>query len=510
MKKVKKGINDFESLCKRNGKGVLLEEWDFEKNIILPDEVTYRSDKEVFWKCSKGHSWKKKISQRIVGERIVQCPYCTGHRPIEGFNDLKTKYPELAKEWDYEKNTNGPEKYLPGSEYKAFWICPLDHRWAAVINSRTRTRGSGCPICKRKKVNIGENDLKTLFPDIALKWDYNLNEKGPESYRPGSDYKAYWICENGHKWIRRIKNMTHKGGDLCPYCSGKKLMKGKNDLKSLFPEISRDWDYERNENRPEDYFPQSGYKAHWVCPNGHRWQARIYSRTRNDLGCAICSGKRPEKGKNDLKTLFPEVAKEWDYDKNSDRPEDHGSNSSYVAYWKCFRGHSWKTSITKRTQRGDGCPFCYGRYPIPGETDLKTLFPNLIKEWDFEKNKKGMEAYTANSHQKVYWKCNQGHSYIRCISDRTRKDKEFGCPYCSGKKPIVGVNDLKTVNPFLCEEWSDKNITSPEEYTVHSNTKVWWRCSACDHEWIAVITNRSNGWGCPNCSKMRRLRRFND
>lgn len=30
-------------------------------------------------------------------------------------------------------------------------------------------------------------------------------------------------------------------------------------------------------------------------------------------------------------------------------------------------------------------------------------------------------------------------------------------------------------------------------------TKVQWKCSKCNHEWISAINNRVAGNGCPNC-----------
>lgn len=34
----------------------------------------------------------------------------------------------------------------------------------------------------------------------------------------------------------------------------------------------------------------------------------------------------------------------------------------------------------------DGCPVCAGRVIIPGENDMASLFPELAREWNPEKN----------------------------------------------------------------------------------------------------------------------------
>ena len=63
------GYNDLATTDRK-----LLAEWDYEKNSLLPTQVSRRSMKRVWWKCSLGHSWKAKISDRtIIGEKCTVC-----------------------------------------------------------------------------------------------------------------------------------------------------------------------------------------------------------------------------------------------------------------------------------------------------------------------------------------------------------------------------------------------------------------------------------------------------
>ena len=55
----------------------------------------------------------------------------------------------------------------------------------------------------------------------------------------------------------------------------------------------------------------------------------------------------------------------------------------------------------------------------------------------------------------------------------------------------------------LKAEWNfEKNSPlRPEYFTYGSGKKVWWKCSKePEHEWEAMILNRSRGRGCPFCS----------
>ncbi|MDT2465358.1 zinc-ribbon domain-containing protein [Enterococcus avium] len=53
----------------------LLAEWDYEKNkAVLPTEISRSSMKIVWWKCSIGHSWRGRISDRTLEQK--RCKIC--------------------------------------------------------------------------------------------------------------------------------------------------------------------------------------------------------------------------------------------------------------------------------------------------------------------------------------------------------------------------------------------------------------------------------------------------
>ena len=137
-------------------------------------------------------------------------------------------------------------------------------------------------------------------------------------------------------------------GRNCSICSGKKVLIGFNDLQTTHPEIAAEadgWD-------PLLVTAGSGKKSSWICEVGHRWKARVSSRTHG-TGCAVCSGRKVLAGFNDLATLNPELAAEadgWD-------PKTVTAGSGLKKKWKCTNGHRWEAVIGSRTQ-GRGCPSC--------------------------------------------------------------------------------------------------------------------------------------------------------
>ena len=143
----------------------LITEWS-EKNLPLtPDDITFGSNKKVWWKGTCGHEWQTSVKARSNGEK---CPICSGARVIAGINDLATLEPLLVKQWS-KKNKIKPTEVSIGSHKKVIWRCEKGHEWEAAVKSRTINK-TGCPYCSHNKVLAGFNDLATLLPDIAAEW----------------------------------------------------------------------------------------------------------------------------------------------------------------------------------------------------------------------------------------------------------------------------------------------------------------------------------------------------
>ena len=281
-----------------------------------------------------------------------------------------------------------------------------------------------------------------------------------------------------------------------------KVKKGANDLETHNPELLGEWDYEKNgELLPAEVTYGSARKIWWKCSLGHSFLASLNSRTNNGGKCPFCSGHKVLKGFNDLLTLRPDIAGEWDYERNNPyEPTDYSVCSNKTFWWKCGKpGHIWKTTISHRTE-GTGCPFCSGKKVLPEES-LATLAQALMKEWDYEKNKGvNPEEISKGSQRRAWWKCTkQGHSWKAVV--RSRALDGNGCPYCSGVRVLKGYNDVATVKPELVEEWNwEKNIgLDPGLFGVTSPVIVWWKCKK-GHEWMSSLGNREGGNGCPYCS----------
>ena len=653
--RVKVGFNDFASQYPQ-----FLSEWDYEKNIdIQPTDVTPKSDKKVWWKCEKGHSWEAPIKRITLGSG---CPVCANKKILIGYNDLLSQYPELCKEWDYEKNTTiQPNQVTYGSSKKVWWKCKKGHSWEAVIGDRVR--GNGCPYCSKTKtvksvviggqattskeisgsrILPGYNDIATLYPMLIKEWDFEKNTTDPKTIGRGSELKAWWKCEQGHSWQAVVSNRIKGIG--CPICSrGMRISFGEkaiyyylklvfpnaienykstwlnkmeldiyipeislgieydgrrwhsslerdikkdlicddnniklirirekdcirydsnsikyylnddsdtsieyaikyifefvsknieshqiphinidNDrekiystiyqskiddsLQAKYPQLLKDWDYEKNGNLiPEKVFSKSKIKVWWKCENGHSYQSVVHSHA-NGSGCPYCAGKKVLSGFNDLSTKYPNIAKEWNYNKNSFLPSEVTAHSNKKVWWICSCGYEWEAKINNRTSSHQGCPICgksksSNSRTIPKDgMDLKSNYPNLAEEWDYDKNGTLLPSKVkCGSRRKVWWKGSCGHNWEAAIVNRV---KGSGCPICAGKKVLIGFNDIATVSPKSAKRWDyDKNNTiSINDITAGSHKKVWWKCPDCNYSYQKEVYKELKG-RCPNCKK---------
>ena len=341
----------------------LITEWS-EKNLPLtPDDITFGSNKKVWWKGTCGHEWQTSVKARSNGEK---CPICSGARVIAGINDLATLEPLLAKQWS-KKNKIKPTEVSIGSHKKVIWRCKKGHEWEAVVKSRTINK-TGCPYCSHNKVLAGFNDLATLLPDIAAEWSDRNYPLLPTQVTVFANRKAWWKCKDcGREWNTLIS--TRSGGSKCPYCSGYIFSKGFNDLQTTHPEIASEWSEKNLPLKPDEVNAKSRKNVWWKCRKcGNEWKSVVNARVKGTV-CPVCAEREVLAGYNDLATTDSQLLSEWDYEQNKLKPTEVSRTSAKRAWWKCRHGHSWSMKINERTILKKGCRFC--------EQEYLSLFPAL-------------------------------------------------------------------------------------------------------------------------------------
>ncbi len=463
--------------------------------------------------------WESKVSNRSNGK---SCPFLSNPAKAiwPGFNDLATVHPELAVQWHPTKNGDKkPTDFLSGSGEKVWWIqsydvpddYPVEHlrgkhfdfEWEAVI--RDRSRGSGCIYLSNppKGIYQGFNDLATVNPELASQWHSTKNgDLKPTDVTAGTTTKVWWLqsydvpndypvehLRGKHfdfEWPAQVSNRTN--GDDCPFLSKTrpKVWQGFNDLVTVNPELAMEWHPTKNGDlKPSDVTCGSSTKVWWLysydVPDDYpveslcgkhfdfEWPAIVGSRN-SGADCPFLKDKQVWKGFNDLATVNPELAAQWNYEKNAGRINGLGEDISTPD--KITAGSNetvwWKYS-----------------YDVPDDYLVEHL---RGKHFDFE------------------WPSKINH-----------RNNGVSCPFLAKSKPSVwpGFNDIETVNPELAAQWhSTKNGDKrPSEFSVGSGENVWWTYpyddpetgKHYDFEWQTPIYKRDDVRACPflppACSK---------
>ena len=472
---------------------------------LTPDQVSYGSDKNIYWQCEKGHEWRTKINNRTHGK---DCPYCSGRYPIKGENDLATTHPHLIKEWHPTLNKGlTPQQASSGSDKKIWWKCEKGHEWDTAVHNRVK--GSGCPYCSGQKAWVGFNDLATTYPELAKEWHPTLN-KGltPQQITAGSGKKIWWQCEKGHEWDAAVHSRVHGNG--CPICSGRKILIGFNDLATTHPELAEEWHSVLNEGlTTQEVSAGSGKKVWWQCEKGHEWQATIVNRAKVS-GCPTCNSNgtsfpeqclffyllkafpnclnRYQMGTDEIDIFIPEIGLAIEYDgfywHESKLGKDIEKSQRIATMYKILRIR--EEGLPLFEIEGVECLFT-----TIGEKDLPIT---LMKVLDFILENFNLEPSTTELIKNVE---------INLEIDKTSILENY--------LHYEYKNSLAFLYPDLVEDWhpTKNGQLRPENFRSGSHKKVWWRCSK-GHEWESTVKNRTRGSGCSYCCGKSVIKGEND
>ena len=191
-------------------------------------------------------------------------------------------------------------------------------------------------------------------PDLVLQWGTN-NTLSPSDVSCGSHKKVWWVCDKGHTWEAIVKNRVLAGSG-CPYCEHRAVLKGYNDLKTVFPKVAKTWS-PKNKQKPTEVSSRSNAEVWWRCKLGHEWKARVADRTEGH-GCPYCAGHRVWKGFNDLATTHPHLISEWSEKNKTLAPDTITYKNRSNVWWHCsYCGHDYQAVVYARAN-GLICPFC--------------------------------------------------------------------------------------------------------------------------------------------------------
>lgn len=149
-------------------------------------------------------------------------------------NKLINRYPEIAREFDMEKNEININTISYGSGKKVWWKCPCcGQSWEATVYNRT-LNNQGCPYCTEKNPRASiKNSVATKLPHLLPFWDFKRNgEVTPHNTCYQSHKKVWWICCDNpeHRYLASVQ-LRAMGYGQCTICKQLKRNKEKRKRK---------------------------------------------------------------------------------------------------------------------------------------------------------------------------------------------------------------------------------------------------------------------------------------
>ncbi len=226
-----------------------------------------------------------------------------------------------------------------------------------------RTQGTGCPFCSGRAV-CQHDTLARKAPEVALLWDAMKNNPlSPDQLTVSSGMRAHWKCSAClHKWQAPVFSKARdKSG--CPKCARSNSGRKANSTRQKHPtfaaadhELLEQWDHDRNsedDNFPDNTSLQSP-KLWWCCQECtkgkvHSWQAFPNNQTaKKSKGCPCCVGQKLCEC-NFLKTVCPDIAADFDTEKNGVSPAEVTSATTAKYRWLSDEPGATKRSVAQRT-----------------------------------------------------------------------------------------------------------------------------------------------------------------
>ena len=523
------GENDLQKLYPE-----FAEEFDSAKNGVTPDHISPKDTKSYWWTCSYHHpSFSQSVMHRV--SRKTKCPYCTGRKAVTGVNDLKTLYPEVAEEWDYKKNEGILPETVPAYIYNSYWwICPKGHSYRKKVIKRTKYHTAvDCPKCvKAYSTSFPEQAIfyyaKKCFPDAINRYKEPFNN-GMELdiyipfYKTGIEYDGLAFHNDEAQHVRE------KNKYLACKQLGIKLVRIK-ESKETWEDTADDIFYVSKRMKDTELSSFLRFLFGSLFP----FSLNIFKSDDKKEGCLSpgygfptdfnVSRDRAEIMEYlvDIEHSFgaehPELAEMWSKEANGKlTPFMFPSGSNYEAVWKCPKcGNTWPSPIGSIVARNvKSCRVCsmkdngstITKRKAEKNGSLAERSELLLKQWDYEANG-SLTPYEIplNYSFDVAWKCDKcGYKWSSSPNSRVRVNKISGCPHCTGRVAMPGIDDLETKYPKIAKEWDYENNNGvlPSQIKPFSNQRYYWRCPECGNSYPAYPGNRIKGSGCPKCAHKR-------
>ncbi|AMN83755.1 hypothetical protein D5b_00333 [Faustovirus] len=267
--------------------------WDWEDNDTAPDKITKGSSVKCNFRCLFNHPFTISADHFAHGQR---CNVCSGKVILKWFNSLYVGNSDLEYDWNWDINKVDPSKVARWSHTKYYFICTTHGNYE--LPASHYSRGVRCAKCAGK-VGPQVRGRKLSNNLEASKWfDYIKNKVKLEDIPAYSISYFHFKCPAfGHEYETSAAEFTI--GNRCPYCAGRRPLKGFNTLDTVDKAII--WfNQSKNQKQIFEYTKSCKQKVWFKCP---RCNLDLYMTCQH-----FTKGTRCKKCNN---TGYSRIAIEW-------------------------------------------------------------------------------------------------------------------------------------------------------------------------------------------------------
>ena len=291
--------------------------------------------------------------------------------PEDG-QSLQDLYPEIAEEFvkavDPKEQNLKPKDYKPFFHQEALFRCPKCHNeWVqeikVLVNARTYCPKCGKIYCMSFPERYIYRELKKMNETVEQQIPLNINNMQFDIMIKDKNV----VVEYGNMELHNENDTDDIKGAYCENQGIRRILILENkELKEV--KFNSDDEIEVPiKNIPDNlkyldevvkYIAEELELDYSLCDHQKSFEE------------AFLETRRPVKEEKKLQNKFPDLVKEWDYEKNGFmKPEQFQFGSHVKVWWKCSKcGASWQATINWRTgQNNDNCPKCGGGWTRQAE-----------------------------------------------------------------------------------------------------------------------------------------------
>ena len=334
-------------------------------------------------------------------------------------------------------------------------------------------------------------------------WNFERNQLiDPDLLGPNSEKLVWWKCNEGHHFEITPKRFIKREAGKCMQCKS---------IGFLHPELCKEIDRKKYDDMDSLLAITAGStrKLWWICPKGHEYQARIFSRAKG-TGCDICSKSKTSKQEIRILCEFRKVFENVQYRTKIQRkevdiylPEYNIGVEFDGSYW--HQGSEVKDAKKNESLLRAGVELIRIREEplekISTHDILTSGIRKTISKDDINKLMRYIRSKT--------------DSYIQTKIDAYISKKEFQAEKeyrrFLAEMPVPCETSIAKLFPGLVAEWHPtKNYPlTPSMLTPSSTAPIWWICKN-GHAWKRSPDQRTQRkkivGNCQECISIKFLR----